>query len=349
VTSADSPRSHGASPASEAAIWAGLIAVYLVWGSTYLGIRVAVETIPPFLMAGVRFLIAGALLYAWSVWRSPEPIRPSRIEWRDSAIVGGGLLLGGMGLVAIGEQTVASGIAAVLIALLPAWLAIFSRLLFGDRLPRIVLFGIVVGLAGIVLLAWPADAGRLDAFGLGALILSPVFWSLGSLYSARRARLPSRPLLATAMQMLAGGALLVIAGVGTGELGGFNVAAVSGSSALALAYLVLVGSLVGFTSYVWLLRVAPLPRISTYAYVNPVVAVFLGALILSEPITFRTLAASAVIIVGVVLIVTGRSRITATAPTGSDATARPKPSAVGATASPAHIDRQTPRPRLAGK
>jgi drug/metabolite transporter (DMT)-like permease len=336
VTSADSPRTHGAQPASEAAIWAGLIAVYLVWGSTYLGIRVAVETIPPFLMAGIRFLIAGALLYGGSVWRSPEPIRPALVEWRDSAIVGGGLLLGGMGLVAIGEQTVPSGIAAVLIALLPAWLAIFSRLLFGDRLPRMVVGGIVVGLAGIVLLAWPAEAGRLDAFGLGALILSPVFWALGSLYSARRARLPSRPLLATGMQMLAGGALLTVAGLGTGELGGFDVGSVSAQSLLALAYLILVGSLVGFTSYVWLLRVAPLPRISTYAYVNPVVAVFLGALILAEPITPRTLAASAVIIVGVVLIVTGRSR---TAAARAPADVLP----------PSPTDRPAPRPRLAGK
>ncbi len=349
MTANGSHRSHGARPASEAAIWAGLIAVYLVWGSTYLGIRVAVETIPPFLMAGVRFLIAGGLLYVWSVWRSAEPIRPSRLEWRDSAIVGGGLLLGGMGFVAIGEQTVPSGIAAVLIALLPAWLAIFSRLLFGDRLPRIVVAGIVVGLAGIVLLAWPADAGQLDPFGLGALILSPMFWSLGSLYSARRAKLPARPLLATAMQMLTGGTLLMIAGVSTGELGGFDVRAVSGDSIVALGYLIFVGSLVGFTSYVWLLRVAPLPRISTYAYVNPVVAVFLGALILSEPITSRTLAASAVIIVGVILIVTGRSRSSATDPAAAEAPAMPDPTIDLPPTSAPRPDRPTPRPGLIGK
>ena len=250
---ADSTRSHGAAPASEAAIWAGLIAVYLVWGSTYLGIRIAVETIPPFLMAGVRFLIAGAILYAWSVVRADEPVRPTRREWRDSAIVGGGLLLGGMGFVAWGEQTVPSGIAAVMIALMPAWLAIFSRLLFGDRLPRIVIVGIVIGLAGVALLAWPTDAGGLEPLGLGALVLSPVFWSLGSLYSARRAKLPSSPLLAAGMQMLAGGALLVLAGVATGELGRLHLEAISTDSLVALAYLILVGSLVGYNAYVWLL------------------------------------------------------------------------------------------------
>ena len=282
-----------------------------MWGSTYLGIRIAVETIPPFLMAGTRFLAAGVILYGWSAWRSGragQPQRPSLREWRDSIIVSAGLLLGGMGFVALGEQTIPSGIAAVMIALMPAWLAIFSRAFFGDRLPRVVLFGIVIGLVGIVALAWPTETGALEPFGLLALILSPVFWSLGSLYSARKATLPSRPLLATAMQMLAGGTLLTIAGLATGEAPRFHVDAISPASASAFAYLVLVGSLVGYSSYVWLLRVAPLPRISTYAYVNPVVAVFLGALVVGEPITLRTLVASAVIVIGVALIVTARGR-----------------------------------------
>ena len=329
-----SHRSHGQKAASEAAIWAGLVALYLIWGSTYLGIRVAVETIPPFLMAGLRFLIAGGILYLWSVARAGEPIRTTLRQWRDSAIIGGGLLLGGMGMVAVGEQTISSGIAAVLIALMPAWLAIFSRAFFGDRLPRVAVAGIAIGLVGIVILAWPADTGHLDPVGLLALVLSPIFWSLGSLYSARKATLPSRPLLSTAMQMLSGGSLLTIVGLVTGEGARLHIGAISQSSAVAFTYLVLVGSLIGYTSYVWLLRVAPLPRISTYAYVNPVVAVFLGALLLSEPITLRTLAASAVIVVGVALIVSGRAR--------DRATTEP-------VAPPAPTPAPTIRPRLMGK
>ncbi len=329
-------RSHGSRPASEAAIWAGLIAIYLIWGSTYLGIRIAVETIPPFLMAGVRFLAAGAILYAAMVLRAGEPVRPSLREWRDCAIVGAGLLLGGMGLVAVGEQTVSSGVAAVMVALMPAWLAIFSRALFGDRLPRMVLTGVVVGLLGVVVLAWPADSVRLDPVGMLALVLSPISWSLGSLYSARRATLPSQPLVATAMQMLAGGALLTVAGLVTGEAGRLRLDAVSNDSALAMLYLVLVGSLMGFTTYAWLLRVAPLPRVSTYAYVNPVVAVVLGAFILSEPIGLRTLIASAIVVVGVALIVSGRSRAADVAAAG------PSPEQVSRPPSPRRAPSEPP-------
>jgi drug/metabolite transporter (DMT)-like permease len=299
----DSPARHVA----PLAVGAALLAIYFIWGSTYLGIRIAVETIPPFLMASIRFLIAGAALYLWSCLRAGTILQPTRREWRDSAIVGAALLGGGMGLVAWGEQTVSSGIAALLVALMPAWVAIFGRVIFGDRLPRLVLLGIAVGLVGVALLAWPTDSGRVDPAGLIALLISPMSWALGSLYSAKRAQLPSLPLLATAMQMLVGGAVLGAAGTLTGELGQLHVDAISSDSLAALTYLVLIGSFIGYTCYVWLLRSAPLALISTYAYVNPVVAFILGALILSEPITPRTLLASAVIVGAVALIVTGRA------------------------------------------
>ncbi len=309
--------------AGSMAIWAGLFTLYLVWGSTYLGIRVAVETIPPFLMAGVRFLISGLTLVAVELALAarrrgdptiPEADRarlPTAREWRDSAIVGGALLLGGMGFVALGEKTVPSGIAAILVALLPLWVAVLGRVFFGERLPRAVVFGIAVGLVGVVVLVGPfggSGGPGFDPFGIFILLLSPLCWGAGSLFSTHRAVLPRRPLLATGLQMLCGGALLVVGGVVVGELNGFDPAAVTSRSLLGLAYLTTVGSLVGFTTYVWLLRVAPLPKIATYAYVNPVVAVALGALLLGERVEPRTFVGAAVIVFAVALIVTARGR-----------------------------------------
>lgn len=292
------------------AIWAGLITIYLVWGSTYLGIRVAIETIPPFLMAGVRFLLAGGLLYAVAIRRGDrEADRPTRGQWRDATIAAAFLLVGGMGLVAWGERTVASGIAALVVALMPLWLAVAGRVLFGQRLPALVLVGVGLGFAGVVLLAWPTGADRIDPIGLVALVVSPLCWAIGSLYTAHRARQVHRPLVASAMQMLAGGVLLTIVGVASGELARVRLDTVSVDSILALGYLAIVGSLVGFTVYGWLLRSAPLSLIGTYAYVNPIVAVILGWLILGEPITARTVLAGAVIIAGVAVIVSARGRL----------------------------------------
>ena len=291
------------------AIWSGIVALYVIWGTTYLGIAFAIQTIPPFVMIAVRFALAGVLLMGIVAVRDGGLRRPTPRELRDSLVVGTGLVAIGNAFVGWGEQTVPTGVAALLIALMPAWVAALGRILYGDRLPRLAVVGIVTGLAGIVLLSWPTD-GRLalEPYGLGALLLAPIGWSLGSLYSAKNARLPSPPLLATAYQMI-GGALvgLVFAGV-TGELATFSPAAVSDQSLLAMAYLTLVGSLIGYTTYGWLIRVAPLSRVTTYAYVNPIVAVALGAIVLHESITPRTLAASIVIIVAVALIVTARSR-----------------------------------------
>ncbi len=296
--------------ASPLAIWAGILVLYAVWGSTYLGIKLVVETMPPFVMGFMRFVPAGLLLAGAVAVRNRATIRrPTLRELRDTTIVGGFFLLGGMGLVAWGEQTVASGIAALFIGLMPMWLAIFGRVLFGDRLPAMAVVGIGVGLAGVVILAWPVGGvGDLDPAGLLALIASPIFWSLGSLYSAKRAVLPAPALFATGLQMVAGGLLLLLGAVITGELTAFDPAGVSAVSWIGLGYLLVIGSLVGFTTFAWLLTVAPLPRIATYAYVNPVVAVFLGWLIAGEALTVRTGLAAVVIIAAVVLIVTARGR-----------------------------------------
>lgn len=294
-----------------ALLWLGLLVLYVVWGSTYLGIRIAVETIPPFLMASSRFLTAGVALFAWSLLREGRAFTwPSRREWRDNFIVGALLLGGGMGAVAWGEQTVPSGIAALLIALMPVWVAVLGRIFLGERLPRLAVAGIVVGLVGVAILVGGPDPGsQLDPAGVLALIISPICWSAGSLYAANRVPSSTRPLVATAMQMLCGSAVLGLAAIVAGEPGRFRVDLISTGSIVALVYLTVVGSLLAFTTYVWLLRVAPLPLIATYAYVNPVVAVVLGAIVLGETLTPTKLLAGGVIVFAVALIITARGRM----------------------------------------
>ncbi len=299
------------------AVWLGLLTVYLVWGSTYIGIRVAIETIPPFTMAAIRFLIAGLLLLVWCVIRDRGSFRvPSRREWRDTFVVGALLLGGGMGMVAWGEQTVPAGIAAILVAMLPAWIAVLGRVFFRELLPRAAGVGIVVGMAGVAILVGPSGiAGdAVDPAGALALILSPIMWGIGSLFASHGASLPANPLVGTGTQMLSGGAVLIAMAFVAGEAGRVDLSGVSGESVMALAYLVLIGSLVGFSTYGWLLRVAPLPLIATYAYVNPVVAVVLGWLILGEAITPRTLVAGSIIVFAVALIITARARMAAPRP-----------------------------------
>ena len=312
--------------ADRGAIWLGLLVLYVVWGSTYLGIAVAVQTIPPFLMAAIRFVLAGLVLLGWSWARGGRGfVPPTRREWRDSAIVGALLLGGGMGMVAYGEQTVPSGITALLVAMMPVWVAILGRVFLGERLPWLAVVGIAVGFAGVAILVGPTalgGAGALDPVGLAAIFLSPLCWSVGSLFASHRAVLPRQPLVATGAQMLAGGVVLTLMGAVTGELGRFSLEAISAASWAALAYLTIVGSLLAFTAYGWLLRVAPLPFIATYAYVNPVVAVILGAIVLHEPVDPRTLVAGAIIVAAVALIVTARGRMHAPR---SQAGERPRP------------------------
>jgi drug/metabolite transporter (DMT)-like permease len=288
---------------------AALAAVYLIWGSTYLGIAIAIRTIPPFTMGALRFAAGGGLLLGWEVLSGGlRRERPTRRQVRDAAVVGVLLLGIGNGFVAFGEQTVASGIAAVLVAMVPVWLAVLGWVYLREQLPRTVVAGIGLGLGGVVLLVWPEPGARLDVLGIGVLILAPLGWAHGSLFSARRADLPRRPLTTTGIQMLAGATALATEGVLTGELGRFHPAGISAESIWAVAYLTLVGSILAFNAYAWLLRNAPLSLAGTYAYVNPVVAVGLGAIFLAEPISARTLVASGVIVLAVAMIVTARSR-----------------------------------------
>lgn len=286
-----------------------LLSLYFIWGSTYLAIAVAVETMPPFLMAAARHLVAGVLLFAWARRQSSEPLRAA--HWRSAAVVGIALLSVGNGLVVWSETRVPSGLAALLVATVPLWMVALEGLRRnGNRPTAPEVLGVLVGFGGLLLLVGPGaltGSGAVDLWGALALVVASLSWSAGSLY-ARGATLPKAPLLATAMEMLTGGAALVVVGLLAGEPSRVELAAVSLGSWLALAYLVVFGSLIGFTAYVWLLGVAKPAQVATYAYVNPVVAVVLGWLFLAEPIGPRTVVAAAVILTGVAVITWGKTR-----------------------------------------
>lgn len=286
-----------------AKVWAALAAVYIVWGSTYLAIRFAVETLPPFLMAAARWLVAGGILYAWSIRRGDRSDRPTAEHWRNAAVIGAALCFGGNGLVAVAENRISSGAAALLVATVPLWLATLEWLRFRVRLSRWAVAGILIGFGGTAILVLPGGEGAVDVTGAGLVLLASLLWSAGSLF-ARRAALPARPLLGAGMQMIAGGVVLVVAGAIGGEFGRLDLEAASAKSLLAVGYLALFGSIVGFSSYVWALRNAPTSLVSTYAYVNPVVAVLLGAAFASEAITTTTIVGGLVIVVAVAIIVT---------------------------------------------
>jgi len=288
---------------SKAAIVAAFAAVYLIWGSTYLGIRVAIETLPPFLMAGFRFLVAGTLLYGWARLRGRAP-RPTRTEWRNASIIGGFLLLGGAGGVVWAQQFVPSGLAALLVATVPLFMVLLDWLWAGaDRPDGGVLLGLALGFGGVALLVGaPGSAEGAMGIVAGVVILfAALSWATGSIYS-RRVPPPATPRLGTAMQMLAGGTLLTAAGIITGEPARVALDAVSLRSAVALGYLIVFGSLIAFSAYVWLLRVTTAARLSTYAYVNPAVALFLGWSLAGEPVSGRMLVGSFVVLTAVMLV-----------------------------------------------
>jgi drug/metabolite transporter (DMT)-like permease len=306
------PTAERVTPAPRGLVWLAILILYVVWGSTYLGIRIAIETIPPFLMASSRFLLAGVIMLgAIAIVRRGALVRPSLVELRDCFIVGALLMGGGMGAVAWGEQTVPSGIAALLIAMMPVWVAVFSRVFLGERLPFAATVGIATGMLGVAILVGPSIAfeGSLDPAGVLALLISPICWAGGSVFAAHGARLPRDPFVTTGLQMLSGAIVLGAGAVVTGELVRFDPAAVTRESLVAFAYLTLVGSLVAFTAYAWVLRHAPLPLIATYAFVNPVVAVVLGSIVLNETVSPLQVVAGAVIVVGVALIILSRSRM----------------------------------------
>ena len=291
------------------AIWIALFTLYIVWGSTYLAIRYAVQDLPPFLMSGVRALIAGGLLYAWM--RARGDAAPSRLEWRSAAIVGVLLLVGGSGGVAWAGRRVASGVSSLLVGTMPLWVVLFDAVRPGGRRPGWrAIVGVVMGFAGGVVLLNPTQSGgdveSIDLLGAAAVLLAVFLWSIGSLYS-RSAPLHSSSLLSTAMEMLVGGAALIFLDVLSGQWGQLNLATVSARSWWAFAYLTVFGSLIGFTTYTWLLRVAPTPLVSTYAYVNPLVAILLGHFMGGELLTARILVAAAVI-VGAVALITATDR-----------------------------------------
>jgi drug/metabolite transporter (DMT)-like permease len=289
-------------------VWANLGIVYVVWGSTYLAIRVVVQTMPPLLSSGIRFFLAGAILYA-VLWlrRGREHVRISARELAAGLAAGAALILGGNGLVMVAEQTVESGHAALIIGAVPLWVIVF-RLLAGERIARGTLVGVALGFLGLALLVVPgAGAGQGQLFGLLLLIAAEASWAVGS-YFSRRLALPRDPFLSTSVQMMAGGVLVFIAGALVGEVADFDPSGFSRESLLGLAYLLVFGSLVAFTAYTWLLQNAPISLVSTYAYVNPVIAVFLGWLILNEQITPTMGIGAALTVAAVAFVIRKESR-----------------------------------------
>lgn len=290
-------------------LMAALAAIYLIWGSTYLGIRFAIETLPPFLMAGTRNLIAGGLLYAWTA-RKGVP-RPQKIHWRSAVVIGALLIVGGNGFVSWAEERVPSGLAALMIGATPLWIALLNWLVFGSTRPngRMAL-GLITGLTGIAILIGPSEVlggGGINAVGAVALVLSSLTWAAGSLYS-RKAPLPSSPLRAASMEMLCGGGLLYLLGTAAGQWAEVHPEHVSLKSVAAVLYLALFGSLIAFSTYGWLLRHTTPARATSYAYVNPVVAVFLGWALAGEKLSPRTGLAAAIIVGSVVLITSVRAQ-----------------------------------------
>ena len=304
-------------------VWLGLLTVYLLWGSTYLGIKYSIATIPPFLLGALRFLVACGVLYAVAVRRGDTAgDRPRAAQWRATLLMGAALLVGGNGGVILAEQYIPTGVTALLVATSPLWMALLDRVIFGRRLPALVIVGLIVGFSGVAFLIGAPGPGKLKLVGALLAIAAPICWATGSVFT-RHVRLPARPLVAASMEMLWAGAFFAVASVASGELGRLHLHAISTTSVVALLYLITFGSLVGFSAYVWLLRAAPLSLVSTYAYVNPVVAVILGAIFIGEALTLRTLIAGGIILAAVALIVVARNRAATPAPAPRVAPSRP--------------------------
>ena len=312
TTSKAAPRLTAAAPI---AIALAMLAIYIIWGTTYLAIRVVVDpdqgvALPPFAMVAIRFACAGlAMLILVAIFARDALRSLTRAQIRDQAIVGLALNVGGLGVTSFGEQTIPSGITALLIALLPIWVAVIGRVIYKDRIAPLSILGIVVGILGVAILISPkaGDAG-LDPLGLACILFSPLSWGGGSIWSQRRAATPADSRVAVAIQMLAGSIGGAIIATALGEWGSVQFGTLGSDVIFALGYLVVVGSLIAYNIYTWLLRVAPFGLVSTYAYVNPVVAVLAGSFILSEPISAQLIAGGAVVVVGVAIMVTARNR-----------------------------------------
>lgn len=288
---------------------AAFAAVYLVWGSTYLAIRIGDESIPPLLVAGTRHLVFGLIFFPILLWKTKA--RPTWIEWRTATITGFLLLAVGNGGVCLAEERVPSGIAALLVATVSLWMVVIDWLRpNGVRPVSRVLVGLVLGFAGLTLLVGPKElggSGRIDPIGVAILGVGSFAWACGSIYS-KHGQMPSSPLLGATMQSLTGGIILWIAGGLMGEIGALNLTAVTGRSWIAMIYLIFCGSMIGFSSYIYILKHSTATRVATYAFVNPIVALFLGWLLLHESITLRTILASAVILAAVLLVITAPQR-----------------------------------------
>jgi len=287
-------------------VLAAFVTVYVVWGSTYFAIRYAVETIPPFLMGGSRFFVAGALLFAWSQrggfsW-------PTGRQWRDAAIVGCLMLVGGNGGVTWAEKTVPSSVAALIVAIVPLWMVLLEWREPGSKRPTGRVFtGLLIGFIGVAFLVLGGhgyDGAALDPWSVAAILFATITWASGSLFS-RRATKPKSALTTIGMQMIAGGGIMVVCGLALGEGSTFSFSTVTAVSFWAWAYLAIFGSLIGFTAYLWLLQVSTPSKVSTTSFVNPLIAVVLGCWLGSEPFTSKLIVSTAMIVVAVILILRG--------------------------------------------
>lgn len=292
-------------------IWVALLALYIVWGSTYLGIKVAIETIPPFFHGGIRFLISGIILVVWQ--RAAGQEMPTRRQWISTAIIGSLLLLGGNGLVSWAEQFIPSGVAALFIASVPMFLVIGEAMRPNGVKPNWQgIIGLLIGFVGIFILVGPSEISgnttKLNPFGVIALLSACLFWAIGAIYS-KSADLPRSSLMNTGAQMLMGSISLFIVSLISGELNGWDVTTVSARSIYGVLYLIFIGSLIGFVSFGWLLQNAPISLVSTYAYVNPIVAVLLGVWFGNEALEPRIWLATAIIIGSVIFINSTRPKV----------------------------------------
>lgn len=297
----------GSSGPSTAALLANFAAIYFIWGSTYLGIRIAIETIPPFSMAAIRFLCAGALLYGWCALQGLP--RPSLGQWRSAAIIGVSLLVLGNGLLTWAELYVPSGVAALIVATVPLWMILLDALVERRVPSRGILAGVGLGLAGLVVLMGPGELGGAPVHLVGSLVIcfACFSWAVGSIYSRRAEQSPST-LQNVGMQMLVGGSVLLVGSLALGERVDF--AAISSRSWAALIYLILLGGVLSYSAYVWLLKVSTPAKVSTYAYVNPVVAIFLGWAVVGEPLSPRVLVATVIVVTAVLLITSAKQKQT---------------------------------------
>jgi drug/metabolite transporter (DMT)-like permease len=309
---------------------AAFAAVYIIWGSTFLAIRIGDESFPPLLVAGIRHFTFGLIAFPILLWKTKA--RPTWAEWRSTTVTGFLLLAVGNGGVCLAEERVPSGIAALLVATVSLWMVIIDWLRPGGTRPvSRVIAGLVLGFGGLALLVGPKElggSGRIDPTGVVILGVASFAWACGSIY-AKHGNMPSSPLLGSAMQSLTGGAILWIIGGLTGEIGALHLAAVSSRSWIAVTYLICFGSMIGFSSYLYILKHSTATRVATYAFVNPIVALFLGWLFLHEAITLRTILASAVILAAVLLV------ITAPHPKALNAATGPRARVVDATEDPA--------------